>query len=145
MVDVPFVNISYHLISEPELHDVNRTIDLSVQPSIHSLILSKRTNFGEKHPNPNPSVNLNNSFDIYETQRSENKNLNDMLNSKNYNRAKTYSLMNQKRPKMLDNTYLKNPSLAGSKRPSTGSPYMFGISNGIMSPGNLSPKNSNEK
>lgn len=62
--------------------------------SFQNLILSKRTNFGEKSGVPTPAQ-MDNSFDMFESHRSDSRLKNDLVSGKMFNRLNSHSLTDQ--------------------------------------------------
>lgn len=73
--------------------------------SFQNLILSKRTNFGEKS-GPIPLQHINNSFDMFQSHRSESRLKNDLVSGKLAQRVQSFSLIqnnskpNEQRPRV---------------------------------------------
>jgi hypothetical protein len=61
--------------------------------SFQNLILSKRTNFGEK--SGMPTTNMDNSFDMFQSHQSESRMRKDLTSGKNFHRMNSHSLVDR--------------------------------------------------
>ena len=69
--------------------------------SIQNLILSKRTNFGEKSGANTPAV-MNNSFDMFQSQRSDAKLKNELTSGKLGQRVHSHSLVERDPQRLIE-------------------------------------------